>query len=375
MKKTVPTPAPRKTSRLAALLAVAMLGASGAALAQAEGSAVSIYGFLKVDAEIVSGGSNGSLKRLANNLSVLGFRAREDLGGGLSVWAQIETNVRADTGEGPWGGRNTGIGLKGSLGELVLGQWETPLRFVSIYAVDPFTAGIFASNRLIGNGFATAANGAAAASFDRRQPNLIQYWSPSIQGFSARLAWAPSEEKTDKTAPELFSGLLSYSQGPLYAAYGYELHREYFGPGSADSAHRFGIAYSFGPTRLRGSWERLRYEPAPGQQLSRNAWQLALTHQLSASGSLRASYVRAGRSSGNASTAIGGIARPGSDSGASQVSLGYGHTLSKRTELWAAYTRISNGADALYNLSANSLAGLQAGQDPQGLGLGITHRF
>lgn len=369
----------RSRARTLALTALALLGSATAAAQQQQ--AVSIYGFLKVDAEWVSaGGAGGGLpsgKRLSNNLSVLGFRANEDLGGGLAAWAQIETNVRVDTGDGPWGGRNTAVGLRStSLGELVLGQWETPLRFVSVYAIDPFTAGIFASNGIMGNGFATAANGASSSSFDRRQPNLIQYWSPNLDGFAARIAYAFSEEKSDKTAPDLFSGLLSYNKGPLYAAYGYELHREYFGAGSADTAHRIGIAYSFGQgTRLRGSWERLRYEPAPGQQLSRAAWQLALTQELGAQGQLRASYVKAQASRGNATAAVGSIAKPGTDSGASQISLGYGHTLSKRTELWAAYTRIDNGAAALYNLSANGLAGLKAGQDPQGLGLGITHKF
>jgi predicted porin len=355
----------------AALLA----GLSGAAQAQ---SNVTIYGFLKVDAEHVSaGGAGGGLagmKRLSNNLSVLGFRAREDLGGGLSAWAQIETNARVDTGDGPWGGRNTAVGLKGGFGEVILGQWETPLRFVSVYAIDPFTAGIFASNGILGNGFATAANGVSPSSFDRRQPNLIQYHSPLIEGFAARLAYAPSEEKTDKLAPDLFSGLLSYNLGPFYAAYGYELHRDYFTHGSSDTAHRIGLAYSIGATRLRFAWERLRYEPTASTQLSRDAWQVAVTHDIG-NGQLRASYVKAQASKGNATASVGSIAAPGSDSGASQVSLGYGHNLSKRTEIWAAYTRIDNGAAALYNLSANGLAGLKAGQDPSGLGLGITHKF
>ena len=51
-------------------------------------------------------------------------------------------------------GGNTAVGLATPLGELVLGQWEAPLRFTSVYAIDPFTAGIFASNSIMGNGFA-----------------------------------------------------------------------------------------------------------------------------------------------------------------------------------------------------------------------------
>ena len=173
---------------------------------------------------------------------------------------------------------------------------------MSVYAVDPFTAGIFASNSIMGNGFATAANGVAPASFDRRQPNLIQYALPERSGFGGRLAYAPSEEKTATRAPDFLSGMLKYEQGPLFLAYGFEQHREYFAAGTRDMAHRIGAAYSFGPTRLRFSWERLRYEPTASSNLTRDALQLAATHEIGAA-TLRASYVRAGRTKGNASVA------------------------------------------------------------------------
>lgn len=369
--------APLQIPLLAALLATAGAGQAQQAAASS-GSSVSIYGFLKADVEVVSasgeGSSGESLKRLSNNLSVLGFRASEDLGRGLVAWAQIESNARVDTGDGPWGGRNTGIGLRSPWGDLLMGQWETPLRFVSVYAIDPFTAGIFASNGIMGNGFATAANAAAPSSFDRRQPNLIQYSSPVLNGISGRIAYALSEEKTATTAPDLISGLLSYNAQGLYLAWGHERHRDYFGPGSLDVANRLGAAYSFGKTRLRAAWERLQYEPAAGQNLRRDAWQLAVTHDIG-QGQLRASYVRAEKAQGNATQGLGGIGAPGVDSRAQQVSLGYGYHFSKRTEVWGAWTLIRNGQGAIYNLSANSFPGLKPGQDPRGLGLGITHKF
>ncbi len=360
------------------LAAVGGIALPLSALAQSAGSdSVTIYGFLKADVErvSVSGAPGMSMSRLSNNLSVLGFRVREDLGGGMAAWAQIETNVRVDTGEGPWGGRNTAVGLSTPMGDVVLGQWEAPLRFASVYAIDPFTAGIFASNSIMGNGFATAGNGQAPASFDRRQPNLVQYWSPNMGAWSFRLAYAMPEEKTAQSSPDMLSGLLSYKDGPLYAAWGYELHRSYFSAGSRDDAHRLALAYSFGPTRVRGSWERLSYEPAPGQTLQRSAWQVAVTHQIGDRQELALSYVKANSARGNTTKQVGGIGIPGTDSGANQISLGYTYRLSKRTDLWAAYTRIQNGATAVYNLSANGISGLKPGQDPSGVGLGVTHRF
>lgn len=375
---------PRATLLAAGMSCAAALPMAASAQAQTNGSgnSATIYGFLKADVERVrlSGGSGvqppgSSINRLSNNLSVLGFRVREDLGGGTSVWAQIETNVRVDTGDGPWGGRNTGIGLKTSAGQIVMGQWETPLRFVSVYAIDPFTAGIFASNSIMGNGFATAPNAVSPTSFDRRAPNLLQYWSPMLNNFEVRLAFEMPEEKTATANPRMFSGLLTYTDGPLYAAWGYEQHRSYFYGGSLDEAHRLGLAYSFGPTRVRGSFERLSYEPAPGRTLNRNAWQIAVTHKLTERHGLMASFVKAHSASGNYDKPLGGIGIPGTDSGAKQISLGYVYNMSKRTDLWAAYTGISNGKTATYNLSANSIPGMAAGQTASGFGLGITHKF
>ncbi|MBF5006787.1 porin [Diaphorobacter caeni] len=381
MKSTTTLPQPWRPVQAvaAASAAVAALCATGALAQTTTPSTVSIYGFLKTDVEHVRASGGGaptlSANRLSNNLSVLGFRSREDLGGGTSIWAQFETNVRVDNGEGPWGGRNTAIGLSTTAGQIVLGQWEAPLRFVSVYAIDPFTAGIFASNSIMGNGFATGANGVSPTSFDRRQPNLLQYWSPNWNGFEFRLAYAMREERSDDKNPGMLGALATYKNGPLYAAWGYEQHRSYFYGGSNDDAHRIAAAYSFGPTRVRGSFERLSYEPERGQSLTRNAWQIAVSHQFTPQHEVMASYVRAQSPKGNTTKALGGIGIPGTDAKAQQISLGYTYHLSKRTDLWAAYTKITNGATSNYNLSANSISGMKPGQDPSGMGLGVTHRF
>ncbi|MFJ3055484.1 porin [Herbaspirillum sp. NPDC087042] len=363
----------------AAILATCASGMAMVLLpARADSDTVTIYGFLKVDAENVwasgANGGQGRIARISNNLSVLGFKGVEDLGGGLQAFFQIESNVGVDTGAGSFADRNDNVGLRGSLGEIFAGQYETPYRFVSVYAIDPFTAGIFASNSIMGNGFTTAANAQSPASFDRRQKNLVQYATPNLGGLVGKIAYAAREERTATSDPSLVSALLTYENGPLYLAYGHEEHKDYFAGGTVDTGNKFGAAYSLGNTRLRFVWERLRYEPTTSTSLRRDAWQLALTHNVG-NGQWRASYVRAGRSSGNATAGIGGIGKPGSASGAQQVSLGYGYNLSKRTEVWGAVTKIFNEQNASYNLSANPIPGLSAGQSPAGVGLGITHKF
>ena len=334
---------------------------------------VTIYGFLKVDTETVQA-AGVRTQRVSNNLSVLGFRGTEDLGGGMQALFQIEMPVAVDTGGGGDFTRNTAVGLRGGFGQVMLGIWESPYRFVSVYAIDPFTAGIFASNGIMGNGFTTAANAIAPASFDRRQKNLLQYFTPEYQGWNARIAISAREEAGGGSNPGMASGLVTYENGPLYLAYGVEQHKDYFAAGTTDIGRKIGAAYSIGNTRLRAAWEYLRYEPTATTHLRRNAMQLAATHT-SGRHILRASATKAFNARGNATVSVGGIVRPGEDSGAMQYTVGYGYTLSKRSELWTAYTRVRNERNAAYNLSANPITGLSAGQDPSGLGLGILHKF
>ncbi|WP_183036114.1 porin [Cupriavidus sp. UME77] len=378
---TTPCPgrrAARAISRFAALPALAALAGAFPELARAQSDSVQIYGFIKENVEQVRLSGNGrtaSVSRLSNDLSVLGFRGRESLGGGLEAFFQIETNLRMDgTGTSQIGDRNTGVGLRSPWGQILMGQWEMPLRYVSVYKVDPFTAGIFASNSIMGNGFTTGANGAAPESFDRRQKNLVQYSTPHWGGVSGRLALSMPEDRTPTTNPIAWSGLLSYEDKSWYVAWGHEYHGDYFYNGSRDHADRLGVVYAFGCTKLRGAYERLSYEPAPGQSVRRDAWQVAATHAIGAH-EFRASYTSGGNAHGSSTAAVGGIGLPGTASGAWQVSLGYGYTLSKRTELWAAWTRLVNHATARYNLSGNSVPGLKPGDSATGVGLGITHKF
>ena len=320
-------------------------------------------------------GARGGAVPRAHQLPGPDERTRaEDLGGGMQAFAQIESNVYVDTGVGGLVDRNDNVGLRGSFGEIFMGQYELPFRFVSVYEIDPFTAGIFASNSIMGNGFAVGANAQSPASFDRRQKNLLEYSIPTFSGINASIAYAAREEQTASSDPGLVSGIISYRSGPLYLAYGYETHRDYFAAGTTDTGNRIGIAYSIGNTRLRFAWERLRYEPTASTYLSRDAWQLALTHNIG-QGQLRLSYVRAKRAEGNATAGIGGIGIPGTTSGAQQSTIGYGYNLSKRTELWGAFTKLNNEKTASYNLSANAVPGLAAGQSPGGFGIGITHKF
>ena len=136
------------------LIALAVLAASGAAMAQ---SSVTLFGI--VDATYAYGsGSVANKSQLTNsgyNSSRLGFRGVEDLGGGMSASFWLEAGVNNDNGSGgttstnnqgasgvTGGGgltfnRRSTVSLNGGFGEVRLGRDYTPT-FWNHTIYDPF---------------------------------------------------------------------------------------------------------------------------------------------------------------------------------------------------------------------------------------------
>ncbi len=362
-----------------AVAACCALATAFAQAAHAEGEdAVSLYGFVNADVESVKAtGAPGipERTRVSNNLTVLGVRGTERLGDGLKAMFQLETSFPVDAPPPIFGGRDSGIGLVTPGGTVLAGMWMTPFKYGTNFLVDPFANNTIAGiNGIMGNGFALGGNASAANSFDRRQMNSLQYWSPAFAGFSARLMYGANEEKAAGRNPQMGSALLSYSHGPVYAALACERHDDYFATGTRDQACRIAGMYTLGTLSLRASYERLRYEPTVATHVQRNAWMLGAVYTFGRN-IVRASYVNALKSTGNATVAVGGIGAPGGDTAAKQATMSYGYALSKRTEVYLFWVRIDNGAKSAYNVPTNPLPGLVAGEDPQGFGIGMKMLF
>lgn len=351
---------------------IGLLAGSGLAAAQG-GTGVTIYGRLNTGLEYVRHGNGDSMSRLSNYRSVLGFRGSEDLGGGLKALWQIEGALSLDTGSGNLANRDTRIGLSDDWGTLFLGVWTLPYTSATS-AFDPFyptTAGYMA---LMGNGSAPNSNNVQdTSSFDRRQSNQIQYWSPKIGGVSARLAYGINEETVVGTGakPSLLSGSLSYELGALQLVAAHERHREYQTAQGSDTATKLGLSYRQGPASVAAVLERLKYATASGS-LTRNAWYLSGSYRIGA-GLLKAGYARAADGKGPSVETVG-FFRSGAGTGSAQLTLGYEHELSKRTSLQAYYSRIANERQALYDFAINEL-GIAAGQRPSLFALGLRHAF
>ena len=360
-------PSARATLGLAAGLCLL----AGSAAAQ---STVTIYGRINTALEHVSASRSPvslTQTRLTSNRSVVGFSGAEDLGGGLKTIWQIEGGFALDTGTGSLFNRDTRVGLAGDFGTLFVGVWALPYTAATA-GFDPFyptTAGYMA---IMGNGSApTTDNVIDTSSFDRRQRNQIQYWSPKLGGFSARLAYGFNEERVGAARPSLLSMAGTYEDGPLQLTAAHEIHHEYQAASTSDKAYKLGAAYQFGPARLAAVVERLHYETATGV-LNRNAWYVSAIYQLCV-GSLRAGYSRAGDGHGSAKEKVGFFSS-GANTGSSQLTVGYEYPLSKRTAVYSYYSSIRNKSAARYDFAINEL-GIAPGARPSAFALGLRHNF
>lgn len=356
--------------------AAILLGAGAPALAD---HAVTVYGRLNTAIEYArastatDGSRNGGVARLSNYRSVFGLRGEEALGGSLKALWQIESNLSIDTGEGQIAGRNSRIGLQGDYGLLFLGHWHTPYT-ESTMGYDPYYATTAGYMALIGNGSASSSDNVGNTSaFDRRQKNIVQYRSPTVAGAAVWLGWGLPEERTTVARdPALYSAAVVYARGPLNATVAYELHQHYQAAGRNDDAIKLGIAYEpWHGTRIAALYERLRYRTAAGD-LQRNGYYASLVQQLGP-GSLRLAFGLAANGTGNATETVGFV-RGGPQTGATQLTVGYDYPLSKRTALFAYYSRIGNKPNAVYDFAINDV-GANAGADLQVLALGMRHYF
>ena len=183
--------------------------------------------------------------------SLIGIRGTEDLGGGLKAFFQLESSAPPEEGGGTFGSRNSGVGLQGGFGSIVLGRWDSPFKLSQIF-VDPF------GQNTLGNQLGVIGQGG----FNRRENNMIQYWSPNFNGFSARLMYGANEAKNAAANPSNVSISLDYAAGPFRINYANEKHKDQrggtvsSGAGSAVTAgvtekgQNLAATFVFGPFKV-----------------------------------------------------------------------------------------------------------------------------
>ena len=225
------------------LIALAVLAASGAAMAQ---SSVTLYGVADAGVgKIKSGGTDSSNKTefisgstMNNGNSRLGVRGTEDLGGGLKAGFNFETGIDLDDGSATnsafWA-RQANIWLGGNWGTVKLGRQFTP----SYLTTSTFELTGTANYSVLANTYNYAGIGLRANS-------AFAYVTPNFGGFSAALAYVTKTDLgADKAAWDL--GLM-YKNGPI----GVGVSANKFS--TSKTNYQVGGKYSFGNFAVAASY-------------------------------------------------------------------------------------------------------------------------
>ena len=367
----------------------------------------------QVPAAAYTGANDARRTRITVGTTGWGFRGYESLGGDLKLVWQLESGFQIDQNAGPGlGARDSKVGLRNRWGELFLGQWDTPYKYISL-PVNPLRGGyVFDRTAITGNpGFGvgntttqfTRIGAKPDASFDRRQGNSVQYWSPNMGGLSFRLGYSVAEGTGAIVAggpivrPTVAAVSAQYDVGTLSLRYAYEEHKDYFGlsqlggsaagsnaDSSKDRGHKAVVLWRMGNTRLTGMVEQLEYTNrlpssntnilnGPVNEYKRTAWYGVVEQFFANKSSVFLSYGKAARGS---CSRYEGFACSTAGLGANYLTTGYIYRFSKRTEVFAMYYRMVNQESAQYSPGpAVNAVSVAPGADTRAYGVGMIHFF
>ncbi len=338
------------------LIALAVAGLVAApAFAQ---SNVTIFGI--VDVAIESGkysDAAGNLTRMvngANNTNRIGFRGTEDLGNGMAANFLLEAQANPDNGTQAatqfWN-RSATVGISSkSWGSVNLGRQYTPW-FSATAANDVFyVAGAGTSYTLFAG--------------NTRMNNAIRWDSVNMNGFTAAAMYGLGQdadgtgvEGTTSTTKKLgrdASLKLSYANGPLSVNYGYDDQTTATVPADVSTKrNQLNGSYDMKVVKLGLGWGTAK---ASGT-LDNQVWTITAVVPVG-NDIVKAGYTRLDD-------------KLAANADAKLFALGYEHPMSKRTNLYATYAKITNDAPATRTFGA----AVAAGFDPTAWQFGVRHSF
>lgn len=335
-----------------AIAAIALAcGAAAPAFAQ---STVTLYGVADVYMQFAKGDkSENTLQSGGLSGSRWGLKGAEDLGSGLKAVFQLESGFAIDSGISTQGGlffgRQAFVGLSSdSAGIVTFGRQNTP-HFIALDAADPFATGA-----------GSAASSGIVSVPASRANNSIAYSSPKFGPVAVSLMGAAGEKVTGAFT----SADVHYAANKLDLGVSYARKNRFGTQAEAATYALFTAGYDFGSLKVTG-----------GVQAAKNTTQAAAT-QDDRTEFFGGVLVPVGQ--GTISAGAGaGKTKNVNGTRASQVSLGYTHSLSKRTDLYAVGTGINNGASTSFTADTATGSGpaASANKDVRAVVFGIRHRF
>jgi predicted porin len=240
------------------------------------------YGKFNVSIQNTQEG-NASISEVVSNASRLGVKGKIEFNHGLTGVYQAEYQYNADgdndetldgetstgvpvevDGSEVFSQRNTFVGIKGNFGQVIIGNFDTPLKKAQA-KIDLF-------NDLEGD------IKSAITKSDNREKNSVQYNTPTIAGLVATVAHIASE---DETVNDGTSSSLTYSRNAFYAAVAYDTDVEADGI----DATRLVAQYSVAGITLGGLWET---QQQAGD--NKDGWVYSAAYKLNSDVKLKAQY-------------------------------------------------------------------------------------
>lgn len=410
-----------KASALALSLVAASAAHAGGVAGGNANSNWTIYGWQNWSYESVDNGDR-DFSRINNNAANIGFAANVDTGmmvGGQAMMVNFQceqfTYHNRFNGYTNFCNRNSKISLSGSFGEIMFGQWLLPYNEMVAAWVDPFyDAGADSHTSLMGNiGYGSSGfyNGSFAStdSFNRRQEEVIQYFSPNMNGVTFRVATTNAnqegagEEQTitgqsgaTEHDPRIWSMGVAYettlaSGDNVWLAATYQSHDEWAAvthkcDDSDDKSYRLAGRYikQWGngqSTTVAAMWETLEYDwegcasvpagmanVATGYDIDveRDAFMISAKQVFGNGFDMRFSYMDADE-----------LEVSGSDlnnSDAKAYNIGMFYTMPAGTELRLTYSKVDNEEMSSYDFGIGG-AGNAVGADNKMWALGIVQWF
>jgi len=322
------------------LIALAVLAASGAAMAQ---SSVTLYGIADVwvgNVSVDNGTTDTSTSVMTSggvSTSRWGMKGSEDLGGGLKANFNFESAVGVDTGASSGFTRQAWVGLSGGFGDVRFGLNNTPYDSyaASVHGVfdsdvSPMYLGAFPS----------------LAGYNAKAANSFKYVSPSMGGLSAEVLYAMDEE-TVATGTSASNGLettsfaLRYTGGPIYADLVYQSDEAY-NTNLETERTKVGVSYNFGVATAKAHYINTSDFKAAGADV--DEWQIAVDVPLSAAMTLSANYA----------TADYNVAAGDKESTGYSIALAY--SLSKRTTVYGGYGSVTTEKTGIADVDTTAYA-------------------
>ena len=298
--------------------ACAAAGMSGAAMAQSE---VSVYGRMNLSLEHQK--TNGTTSnRLQDNASRFGLKGIEDLGGGLNAGFQLESGFRADTGaqaQTDFWARQSEVNLSGGLGTVRLGNFTSEAYFAT-------------ADYVSNHNHDTGTSADALYAYLGRNANKVSYRTPGFGGATVEVAGTLTEG-IPANANQTYDLAANYNAGPLQLGAGYEKNGQ---------ANQFAMRalYPFESFLLGGYVQRDHNGFAAGSRTNVRLSGAYLTgpHEF---------HLNVGRA---------GAYSEVPHSAAWQYTVAYNHKLSKRTKVYAFFTKLADGSAAVYGGDFSSIA-------------------